>query len=38
MNGSVAGFIKDATPEELSELSHGVQVIDENKEFTFVPV
>lgn len=34
MNGSVAGYIRDATPEELAELSHGVQVIDENKEFT----
>ncbi|KAF8242538.1 root hair defective 3 GTP-binding protein [Wilcoxina mikolae CBS 423.85] len=33
MHGSLAGM-KDVSPEELKQLSHGVQVIDGNKEFT----
>lgn len=37
MHGSLAGM-KDVSPEELKELSHGVQVIDGSKEFTFVSV
>lgn len=36
MNGSLAGM-KDVSPEEMALLAHGVQVIDENKEFTSVP-
>jgi hypothetical protein len=35
MNGSLAGM-RDVSPDELKQLAHGVQVIDENKEFTFV--
>lgn len=26
--------IKDITPEELAQYEHGIQVIDENKDFT----
>ncbi|KAI5776428.1 RHD3/Sey1 [Geopyxis carbonaria] len=33
MNGALAG-IKDISAEELAQYSHGVQVIDENKDFT----
>lgn len=33
MNGSLAGM-RDVSPDELKQLAHGVQVIDENKEFT----
>jgi len=35
VNGTLAAGIKDVTPEELNQLSHGVQIIDENKEFTY---
>lgn len=37
MNNSLAGA-KDVSPEELEKLAAGVQVIDEQKMFTFVPM
>lgn len=36
MSKSLIAGIKDVTPEETAQLAHGVQVIDENKEFTYV--
>jgi hypothetical protein len=34
-NGSLAGT-REITEEDLEAYSHGIQVIDENKEFTYV--
>jgi len=36
MNKSLVAGIKDISLAEMAQLSHGVQVIDENKEFTCV--
>lgn len=38
MNGDAMAGMKDVSPEELATYSNGIQVIDENKEFTSVPV